>query len=189
MAVLLTPDLNRVAYRTHLVRLYGTVTSLEAGLWAEPGWHLLLGDTADRRKTPWLVQDLADLGVHDVAVLPCDAIRTPDTTAQALGVAYVLEGATLGGAIIGKHLRRSAGITPERGGRYYHSYGSERGPRWLHMQATLDRFGTVHPDAVEEVEQAAATTFAAMHAWMAASRVGSSRARRARAASHVGARA
>ena len=84
-------------------------------------------------KTLWLLQDLHALGIADayLAALPiCTDLPTIDTLAQALGCMYVLEGATLGGQIITRHVQRVLHLEERRGCRFFHGYGSDTGTLW-----------------------------------------------------------
>lgn len=53
-----------------------------------------------------------------------------------LGVAYVLEGATLGGAVLLRSVA-SLGVEPLRGGSFLSSYGATRGAMWRGLLAIL----------------------------------------------------
>ncbi|MEL7363702.1 MAG: biliverdin-producing heme oxygenase, partial [Bacteroidota bacterium] len=90
----------------------------------------------------------------------------PSSLAEALGISYVLEGATLGGGMISRHLVRALGVTPRTGGAYYHNYGVKRGPRWRTYRDALNEFGAHHPAQQTAMCEAALATFAAMHTWM-----------------------
>ena len=50
-------------------------------------------------------------------------IPTPNSDSLAFGCLYVMEGATLGGQVIGRHVRQTLGVTPETGGRFHAAYG------------------------------------------------------------------
>ena len=63
------------------------------------------------------------------------AIRT---AAEAFGAMYVLEGATLGGRIITRHLERRLGLSDGRGYSYFCAYGTEVGAMWQQFRVTLD---------------------------------------------------
>ncbi len=78
---------------------------------------------ADRAKRPLLARDLAALAVEP---LPSrEDVRMPDirTPSHALGALYVIEGATLGGQIIRKHLRDRLGIEAATGAAFFTGYG------------------------------------------------------------------
>jgi heme oxygenase len=141
----------------------GFLEPLEARLAA------LLGDEhrflSGRRKSGWLRQDLRALGWDEesVAALPrAEFLPVTDTAAQALGVMYVFEGATLGGQVIARHLETKLGFAGGEGYRYCASYGAEVGRRWQAFRGfLLEASGTEADQAVA----AARDTFSRLQAW------------------------
>jgi heme oxygenase (biliverdin-IX-beta and delta-forming) len=111
-------------------------------------------DWPERRRTGWLDADLAALGVrppHDAAV-PRIA-----TAGEALGTLYVLEGSTLGGAVIVR------GLDAAFPRRFLASYGARRGRMWRTFCGYLA--GADVQDAERDAAVvAAAGTFAAFEA-------------------------
>lgn len=79
-----------------------------------------------------------------------------------MGALYVLEGSTLGGRMIGRHITATHGLTGE-GLAYYSGHGPRTGSMWLAFRARLDTFDG---DAAQVVS-AANGTFDAMRAWLA----------------------
>lgn len=115
-------------------------------------------DIDSRRKLPSLERDLTALSIlqkPDVA-----AVETPvfDSVAKAFGAAYVLEGATLGGQIITRHLSSAIGVTPETGASFFYSYGPNVGPMWKEFGAAITAYAEKngHDD---EIVQGARETF------------------------------
>jgi heme oxygenase len=124
----------------------------------------------DRLKRSWLEADLRDLGVVDPTPRgPAGAADLPELESPhaALGVMYVLEGSTLGGQVILKALRRRLDVGPDRGGRFYASYGSEIGAMWRRFLEVLERVGQA-PAAADRIERAALETFTAFDRRMGA---------------------
>jgi heme oxygenase len=130
---------SRPAYIGLLERMLGFYRPLEALLapFAEPMVGL---SYADRRKVPLLVADLRALDVADRAaklseaeVLP--AVRSP---AEAIGILYVLEGATLGGTLIARQARVRLGVTAQAGGSFFGAYGKDVGARWRSFGAVVE---------------------------------------------------
>ncbi len=93
---------------------------------------------AARRKSQLLADDLLELGLTraELTSLPLEPISAFGGTARALGFAYVLEGATLCGALILKRLAASgqslAGLS------FYDCYGSTLGQQWREFCALLE---------------------------------------------------
>ena len=85
---------------------------------------------ADRRKLPWLALDITNLGD---ALAPPEigrVIEVPGDVAELVGTLYAIEGSTLGGQVISRHLRANLGLTPERGARFFAAYGADTETRW-----------------------------------------------------------
>ena len=118
-------------------------------------------DGQDRRKAARAAADLADLG--DAGPLPlCDDLPPLNTLARQVGCLYVVEGSTLGGQHIYRHVAGPLGLTPTRGGRFFHGYGEETGPRW---NAFLQHLAGFENDA-DEVVTSACDTFARFAKWI-----------------------
>ncbi len=101
----------------------------------------------DRRKAPHLHADLRQLGFLE---RPAPLIMpSPFPLPAAFGTLYVLEGATLGGQIISRHLHRHLHVGPENGGRFYHGYGADTGAMWRAFGAALE--AAVAPPQHDEV--------------------------------------
>ena len=166
LARLLAADLTVAEYRRLLACLFGFYEPLEARLAVHAA--ALPISLAERTKTPLLRQDLRALGLTAAqlrAVPRCAGAPAFGTPEAALGGLYVIEGATLGGSIIRRHLARSLALTPAAGGAFYAGYGDRIGPMW---QAFCRRL-TAH--AAEEASRravvcGACATFESLHDWL-----------------------
>jgi heme oxygenase (biliverdin-IX-beta and delta-forming) len=140
----------------------GVYAPLEQALASAPGLAGALPDHAQRRKLPLLDADLRDLGVDPATIADCPATPHADTTARVLGLAYVMEGATLGGTHIRRHVR--AHVPPPAPGacRFLSPYGDRTGAMWRAFQAALAR----HDGDRDEVLRAADETFATLESWL-----------------------
>lgn len=165
---LMSEQMTVADYRFRLSRLHGYYQPLEARLFALDGWPAAL-DLAARRKTPLLEADLRVLGVAPEELPRCRDLPDLPGLPQAFGCLYVMEGATLGGQLITRHIERVLGIGPRNGGRFFHSYGDEVGPRWKAFRAALGGYAT-SPAIEDAVVRAAAETFDKLHAWYTAGR-------------------
>jgi heme oxygenase len=154
-------------YLGQLEAFYGFVAP-----WEEAIARVLPADDPirrDRRKTDWLEADLAHFGYSSarVAELPrCRDLPAIDSRAAILGAAYVLEGATLGGQFISRHLEQNLGLSRAAGMRFFQSYGPAVGTRWQEFRQELLRHSSPAHDG--EILRAAQDTFAKLHAWFAA---------------------
>jgi heme oxygenase len=159
-ARLRTPD----AYRRTLERLLGFYGPLEERL--GPVARSLAGVRYDdRRKAPLLAADLAALKIPiDPVPLP-RAVRLPGigSPAAALGVLYVVEGATLGNAVIGRRVRDRLGVTAMTGASFFGD-GPTVGLRWQAFGAAVEAFSGGLPSA--PMSTAAIECFSCMEAWL-----------------------
>jgi len=151
-------------YTSALVRFWGIYAGAEPRL---DSWHTTagLGDWPQRRKLPALRSDLLALGMTPEAVdaLPVRHFGEPDTAA-GFGWLYVLEGATLGGAVIARHLRGAQTVPP--GALSFHTfYGRQLGRRWRAFHATLADWVGDDEDRADAVVAGAHATFAAFEDW------------------------
>ena len=166
---LMDPALTRDDYARAIAALHGFHAPLEARLARQP-WARLGLDWDARRKTPLLARDLHALGrtPDAIAALPVwDALPDTATLARALGAAYVLEGATLGGQLVRRHLQHALGIGPDDGAAYYSAYGDRVGPMWRAFLAALTAAVERDGCAPDEVVAGARDTFDALAGWLA----------------------
>jgi heme oxygenase len=162
---LLDPQLTRDRLTDVLARLHGFWSAAEAELdrWArrDPATAAAL-DWPRRRRTALFATDLVALGA-DPAGSPLARSGPVRDTDEALGRLYVLEGSTLGGTFIDRHL---AGL-PFLGRvriRAFSPYGSETGTMWHAFRQTVRRHVTGGGDA-GRVVAAGRETFAALADW------------------------
>lgn len=122
-------------------------------------------DFERRRKTGWLTEDLTALGLRniEIAALPRVSHPTIDSTAQTFGIAYVLEGATLGGHVIRKQAGR-LGLDPA-GLRFYESYGPETPAMWRRFCTLLEQY-CGDDRASSQAVSGACFAFRSMEAWL-----------------------
>ncbi len=78
--------------------------------------------------------------------------------ASFLGALYVLEGSTLGGRFIARHVETVLGLTPGQGDRYFAGHGEATGALWREVTAEI---AGVPPGGEEALLVAARRTFAA----------------------------
>jgi heme oxygenase len=149
-------------YRTILQKLWGFYYPLEA-LIANRGEEPLL-DFERRKKIPLLEYDLHVLG--DPSVRPiCSELPELLNFSQVLGCLYVLEGATLGGQIIARHISKKLGLDQTNGCSYFWSYGAETSDMWHIFCHTLATYAT-NSTIENQILQAAHSTFAKFNAWL-----------------------
>ena len=155
-------------YQDILVHLLGFYQPVERLFSTFQRGHLLKREVERRRKIPWLLQDLNALGIADadLAALPtCTDLPTLDTLYQVLGCMYVLEGATLGGQIITRHIHRVLRLDECCGCAFFHGYGSDTGPLWKAFGELLVTH-ICNGEAEHAVLFAACETFTLFHQWL-----------------------
>lgn len=158
------PALTLAAYRQRVAQFYGYFKPLEARFAARgaPDWPI---DLAPRRKLALLDADLRSLGLDAVMLPLCTRLPACDTLAGGLGCLYVLEGSTLGGQVIGMHLRSTLGIGPDTGARYFHGYGEQTAAMWKSLRAAVSAFAGDCPATQEAVIASANSTFRSLRHW------------------------
>jgi len=111
-----------------------------------------------------IARDLAALGS---APCPDEASDTFEISsfAHALGALYVMEGSTLGGRIILRHLETQEIDIPADAMSFFAGHGAETGSMWRFFVAKLDAFGELNPASCHAVQEGAQRTFQAVIAW------------------------
>jgi heme oxygenase len=138
------------AYTALLQDLRSVHAPLEAALARAAATPSVVPDWQRRRKTGWLDEDLAALGA---AAAPDRTAPGVDTAEDVAGVCYVLEGATLGGAVVVRELLRGTTDPPPH--RFFASYGADRGAMW----SSFRRAVSAAPLDPERTVDAARRTF------------------------------
>jgi heme oxygenase (biliverdin-IX-beta and delta-forming) len=154
-------------YCALLSRLLGYYEPLEQ-LLSSFSWDTAGLDFAARRKSAWLMRDLAFLGIDEAkqAKLPrCEELPKPGSLAAALGVMYVLEGATLGGQVIRRTIDKKLRLTMPAGAGFHTSYGPRNGSMWLSFKAAATRQLNSRAQ-IDEAVHAARETFVTYEAWL-----------------------
>ena len=165
---LMDASLTRERYRQTLAKLLGFYAPLEERL-ADADWSVIGLDPARRRKSPLLVSDLAalELAPAQIAALPrCHELPDTRTLAGALGCLYVLEGATLGGQLVRRHVAERLGLGPHSGCAFFAAYGDAVGPMWREYQQRLAIVVDLGHAAPGDVVDAARETFDALTRWL-----------------------
>ena len=154
------------AYRDVLARLYGY-----HAVW-EPRAEAALADAEffrRRRKTELLAMDLRALGMSNAdigAVELCPSVLPMETPVVVFGSMYVIEGSTLGGAIIARQVERHLGLDRDTGCGYFRCYGREVGQMWSAFGAML--LTRCRPADENAVIVSAQRTFDHLREWISA---------------------
>lgn len=118
------------AYRTVLVAYYHLYQLLEMRIEQFIRVNRTPFDYSVRLKLPWLVDDLQFFNENPHAHRPVPPLDFPEITGigQLIGVLYPVEGATLGGQVISRHLFDKHGLT--QGARFFNGYGNVTQENW-----------------------------------------------------------
>jgi len=152
------------AYKDHLLKSRRFYLPFE-GYLAVLDWSAVGIDNVLRRKAPLIEQDLRVLGVDRLRLDEAQPLARANLH-FALGCLYVLEGATLGGQFISRHLA-TLGIGPANGGLFFHGYGAKTGEMWKSFQTNATRF-CVTEEQIDEAVSGAKSTFGRFRASMLA---------------------
>ncbi len=155
---LMHQGLNQAEYVQCLRHIYGVVTAWEeraatiAPEWLQP---VLLA----RQRRPLLELDLAWFGVIEKddwrPTLP-----EMNSLSSLFGTMYVMEGSTLGGQFIARHVEAALHLSEGRGNSYFRGHGSQTGPLWKEFCEMLKlRIPDEQTDAVVVSAKAMFSTF------------------------------
>jgi heme oxygenase len=163
------PSLDELAdfdgYAWSLRALHGFFAAWEAPVFGALDTLASELSMADRRKLPLLVRDLDVLGIAPALIVCAPPGDRAFAIPRALGAMYVLEGSTLGGQVIQRQCVEPLGMSPDRGGAFYHGYGARTGPRWKAFGEVIEAHVLHHGDSADVIDGARGC-FAALNSWL-----------------------
>lgn len=125
-------------------------------------FSLTQGLLVSRSKLAWLESDIAYLKTccHDIELAENKhRPLTITSDAQAMGVLYVMEGATLGGGFIQRRLLAHPWLSKEQGIQFFSNYGKQRMAKWQEFLELLQHFYQQNPSTKVEINHGAAMAF------------------------------
>lgn len=143
-------------YKTLIAKFYRFYSAIEPEL-AKLDWSRVGYNFDERLKVAKLKTDLESLGVNGETPQPWAEIPEVDSFAKAFGSLYVIEGATLGGQIIKRHLKQHLDLTPENGGLFFNGYGERTGEMWKKFGAVITEYAEKNGDDETIINSAKAT--------------------------------
>jgi heme oxygenase len=158
------PGLTLAEYALYLEKTLGFYLPVEASLHQMAVWSALGLAAEERAKLALLTRDLSLLGREPARVVVCDSPPQLAGLAEAVGCAYVLEGSTLGGRVISRHVQRCLGPAVPRG--FLECYGARTGESWQEFRAAVLRFADTR-EIENRVIAGARETFRAFTRWLA----------------------
>lgn len=124
-----------------------------------------LPDINERRKVAAIETDLFSLGVKEKPDI-CTQLPAIHHPLQALGALYVIEGSTLGGAIIAKMLQNNTALqATDAMLNFFKGYGEDTMQMWQAFKSFLENKIETDDD-LAQVIVAANETFVKLKAWM-----------------------
>jgi heme oxygenase len=135
---LMSANLTRADYIGVLQHIYPLLAGWE--LWAKahaPAEYATL--LATRQRSSLLASDLAHFG-SSLPATHFPAQQVPalgESPAAFLGAMYVIEGSTLGGQHIARHIEPLLNLSADGGTAYFRGYGEHTGEQWREFKAAL----------------------------------------------------
>jgi len=164
----LLPSLALLATRDGYVRcllvLHGFHAGWEPAIWRTAGVEEAGFGGGPCAKLPLIESDLQFLGVGEEQLAISIERPVLDSCAAALGALYVLEGATLGGQVIERHVSRAVGVTACAGGSYFHGHGERTGDMWRAFGGALSAWVDHHGQS-ESIVRGAVDCFRSLESW------------------------
>jgi heme oxygenase len=158
---LMRDDFNKENYRDLLVKFYRFYKPYEAKVSEMIGQNGIDFNHHERLNTPKLEKDLRELGMSDeeiAAIETTDDLPRLDSSERVFGSLYVIEGSTLGGQVISRHLKQSLGLDETNGVAFFSGYGRDTGPMWKGFGKAITNFAD-QSDNHDEIIAAAIETF------------------------------
>lgn len=158
---LMREDFSREDYRDLLVRFYAFYKSFEEKMRNALAENPIEFDHEERLNTPKLVKDLQSLGMSEdeiAEIESTDGLPALDSKERIFGSLYVIEGSTLGGQVISRHLKQKFGFDETNGSAFFSGYGRETGTMWKAFGAAITDFAE-QSDNHQEIIAGANETF------------------------------
>jgi heme oxygenase len=156
-------------YRRYLEQSYAFYQPIEPLLASAGVWEALGLPAGEREKRGLLARDLRHLGSEPTRLPICPMLPELGDLDRAMGCAYVLEGSTLGGRYISRHVQARLGREMPR--EFLECYGSKTGERWRAFRAALGRHAR-GGDVDHRIIAGARATLSAFTRWLIESRAG-----------------
>ena len=161
---ILSPSVSLKDYQTYLAALFGVAIACEDQVF--PAIPHIITDLHSRYKSRLIIDDLLATGFSEAEIDALPVYRFEfSSAAEALGIMYVLEGSTLGGKILHRHIHEVLGLTPENGASYFWGYGAQTGNLWKSFISSLTQFVDENEER-DGVIDSAKKTFTIIDNWL-----------------------
>ncbi len=151
-------DVTTTQYGNYLQLMYSVVSEIENHVY--PLLENIIQDLAKRLKLGWIENDLQKLNID----VPQNAqvFKFGSTNKSfALGIAYVIEGSTLGGRYMLKNITKNLALDQENGASYFSGYDNLTGLRWKNFISDMESHLTL--ENREEVVSGARFAFQSIY--------------------------
>jgi len=159
---LMHQGLNTAEYVQCLQSIFGVVAAWEERA-AEIAPEWLQSSLLARQRRPLLALDLAWFGIAEKdegrPTLP-----EMNNLPSLFGTMYVMEGSTLGGQLIARHVEEVLHFTEGQGSSYFRGHGSQTGPLWKEFCEMLKL--RIPDEETEAVVVSAKAMFSTFGTWM-----------------------
>ncbi|WP_185154089.1 biliverdin-producing heme oxygenase [Fulvivirga sp. M361] len=162
-AVLFKPNLLPSEYHQLIAKFYYAYSQLEHSINAVQEIRLLLND---RTKIPLLKKDLSYMeSITGMKLSDSDLyeLAAAENYGIALGMLYVMEGATLGGKYIVGGLRKLDWMVWEECLNFFNSYGDQRGVMWKKFTNYVMQYAEDNPREHQQILKGARVAFGYMN--------------------------
>ena len=159
---LMREDFSLAEYKKLLVRFYAFYKSYEAKMLAAQAKHPIDFNYKERLNAPKLFRDLKHLGMTEQEISeirPFEDLPALDSPEKIFGSLYVIEGSTLGGQVISRHLKEKFGLDETGGIAFFSGYGKDTGKMWNGFREAVADFAAGDGADQEEIIKAANETF------------------------------
>jgi heme oxygenase len=161
---ILSSDVTVEGYQAYLSKMYGVIAGCENDVF--PALTSVFPDLKLREKSEFIIRDLQLTGMPlaEIEQLPVCEFRFSNV-GEALGIMYVLEGSTLGGKVLYKHIHKVLGLDELTGASFFWGYGTDTGNMWKNFIHALSEYAITR-DAEQDVISSAAQTFNIIDEWL-----------------------
>jgi heme oxygenase len=151
-------------YQHYLSALYGITVGCEEMLF--PVVEDVVPDINRRYRSELIVNDLLATGFskEQIAALPVYKF-TSKSASEAMGAIYVIEGSTLGGRVLYKHINKKLAFSAENGASYFWGYGDQTGSMWKSFISHFTQFALESGQSAEIINSAI-HTFTIIDNWL-----------------------
>ena len=158
---LMRDDFTLDEYRQLLVRFYAFYKSFEEKMCSALAENPIEINHNERLNSPKLIADLTNLGMSESDISnigTSDDLPTLDSRERIFGSLYVIEGSTLGGQVISRHLKQKFDLDETNGAAFFSGYGKDTGKMWNGFRESITAFAETSANS-EEIIAGAIETF------------------------------